>query len=98
MELDDESNELLVINTHKGLFKYNRLVFGVASSPAIWQRAIDQVLQNIPFTQCILDDIILSGKTDAEHLQSLEFVLKRLSDYGLKVNLAKCEFFKEKIS
>ena len=30
--LDKDSNEYLTINTHKGLFKYNRLVFGVALS------------------------------------------------------------------
>ena len=36
LELDDNSKSYLTINTHKGLYKYNRLVFGIASSPAIW--------------------------------------------------------------
>ena len=44
MEVTEESKKFLTINTHKGLFKYNRLVFGISSFPAIWQRAIDQVL------------------------------------------------------
>lgn len=70
----------------------------LSSSPAIWQRAIDQVLQNVPFTQCIQDDIIISGKSDDQHFQSLETVLKHLSDSNLKVNLDKCKFFKQKIS
>lgn len=98
MELDDTSKSLLVINTHKGLFRYNRLAFGVASAPAIWQRAIDQVLQSVPFTQCLLDDIIVSGRSDDEHLKNLDSVLQRLSTYNLKVNLDKCEFFQSKIS
>ena len=42
----------MVICTNRGLFQYNRLVFGVASAPAIWPRAIDQVLQGIPGVQC----------------------------------------------
>ena len=50
LELDDNSKSYLTINTHKGLYKYNRLVFGIASSPAIWQRIIDQVLDGIPNT------------------------------------------------
>jgi hypothetical protein len=35
MEMEEESNKFLTINTHKGLFHYNGLVFGVASAPAI---------------------------------------------------------------
>lgn len=46
--LDKDSKEYVTINTHKRLFKYNRLVFGVASSPAIFQRTMDTLLQGIP--------------------------------------------------
>ena len=38
IELDDESKKYIIINTvHKGLFKYNMLLFGVSSAPAIFQ-------------------------------------------------------------
>ena len=37
LELDDASKLLTTITTHKGLFKYNRLPFGVNSAPAIFQ-------------------------------------------------------------
>ena len=40
LELDEASKELCTVNTNKGLFKVNRLPFGVASSPALWQRTI----------------------------------------------------------
>ena len=97
LEVDDASKNLLTINTHKGLFRYNRMCFGVASAAAIWQRTIEQVLQGLPGVQCILDDMIVTGSTDAEHLQNLENVVKRLDENGLKANLEKCEFFKKRV-
>ena len=97
LEVTEESKKYLTINTHKGLFQYNRLVFGITSSPAIWQRAIDQVLQGVPGNQCILDDMLISGKTDEEHLENLESMLKRLQDAGLKANKEKCVFFKDRV-
>ncbi|KAI7813566.1 hypothetical protein IRJ41_020631 [Triplophysa rosa] len=98
MEMEDSSKKVLTINTQKGLYQYNRLVFGIASAPALWQKAMDQVLQDVPGTQCYLDDIIVTGKDDTEHLQNLQQVLTRLSEYGLRANKEKCEFFKKQIS
>ncbi|XP_061094922.1 uncharacterized protein K02A2.6-like [Conger conger] len=98
MEMEEDSKVFLTINTLKGLYHYNRLVFGVASAPAIWQRAMDQVLQGVPGTQCYLDDIIVTGANDDEHLKNLQKVLKRLEDYGLRVRRDKCEFFKSCIT
>ncbi|CAB3984638.1 Retrovirus-related Pol poly [Paramuricea clavata] len=34
------------------------VVLGVASAPAIWQQAMDQILEGIPHVQCILDMMI----------------------------------------
>ena len=95
MEVEDECRKLLTINTHKGLYQFNRLPFGVASAPAIWQRTMEQVLQGIPHTQCMLDDILVAGGQD--HLEIVEMVLQRLNKYGLKANLKKCEFLKDSL-
>ena len=97
MEVDEESRKYLTINTHKGLFSYNRLPFGIASAPAMFQAAMEQILQGLPGTKCYLDDILVTGGTDAEHLKNLDQVLQRLSDYGLRVKKKKCEFFKESV-
>jgi hypothetical protein len=78
MPIDDNSEKLLTINTHKGLYENNRLTFGIASAPSIWQRAMDQLLQGLSGVQCVLDDMIITGKSDEEHLQNLENVLHRL--------------------
>lgn len=98
MEVDEATRELMTINTQKGLYQYTRLQFGVAAAPAIWQRAIEQVLQGVPFTSSVLDDMIISGKTDEEHLANLDAVLERLEKFGLRANFNKCDFFQEQVS
>ena len=94
LDMEENSKKYLTINTHMGLFQYNRLVFDITSVPAIWQRTIDQVLEGTSGTRCILDDVIITGR---EHRAHLEDVLWRLQHHGLKPN-AKCEFFREKIT
>lgn len=73
--MEEKSKAYLTINTHKGLYRYNRLLYGVASAPSIWQRTMDQILQGLPGVHCILDDMIVTGKTDKEHLRNLDSVL-----------------------
>lgn len=90
--LDEESKEYTVINTHRGLFRYNRLPFGISSSPAIFQRAIDSLLQSIPNVVVYLDDILVTGETDAKHLENLTEVLRRMSEAGLRLKRSKCTF------
>ena len=97
MEVDERSKAYLTVNTHRGLFQYQRLPYGVASAPAIWQRAMDQVLQGLPGVQCYLDDIIVTGKSKEEHLEVLEKVLQRLEEYGLKANKEKCKFLRDSV-
>lgn len=92
-----DDRELLTINTPKGLFRFTRLPEGIASAPAIWQRAIDTVLQGIPGVQSYLDDLIISGKDEQSVLQTLDIVLARLADANLCVNVDKCVFMVEQV-
>lgn len=97
MEVHPDSRPYLTINTQKGLYRYCRLPEGIASAPALWQKAMDQVLQGIPHTQCYLDDILVTGSTDQEHLQNLALVLQRLEQANLRLNVNKCAFMQDSI-
>ena len=89
LPVDDDSKDLLVINTPKGLFRYNWLPYGVSVAPAIFQSVMDHVLHNFPVA-CYLDDILIAAPTVKEHDVLLEKVLQRLQDSGIHLREEKC--------
>lgn len=96
--LSDNSRILTTISTHRGLFMYNRLPYGISSAPAQFQRIIHQTLGNIDGVCAFLDDILITGKSNEEHMQNLENVLNRLANVGLTVKNEKCSFFQNRVS
>ena len=97
LPVDEESKQYLTINTHQGLYVYNRLPFGVSSAPAIFQKLMDTVLQGVPGVTCYIDDILVSSADEDSHLQSLEEVFNRLEKHGFRLKLEKCEFLLKSI-
>lgn len=67
LHLIEDWKPLLTINRQKGLYRYNRMVYGISPVPSVWQRTMDRNLQGIRGIQCILDDIIKTGKNDSEY-------------------------------
>ena len=92
LTLDDESKQYTVINTHRGLFRYNRLPFGISSAPGIFQRTMECLLRGIPKVMVYLDDILVTGTSEEDHLHNLQLVLDRLEEAGLHLKKGKCEF------
>ena len=84
----------LGFSTGRGLFQFNRTPFGLMSSAAAMQRAIERALAGLNNTICLVyvDDIIVTGKDYDDHIENLNTVLKRLIECGFKVNLSKCNF------
>ena len=84
LPLDPKSRDLVVVNTLKGLFRYTRLPYGIASAPGIFQRIMEGLMRGVPGV-VYLDDILIAGKTEAEHAVALEEVLNRLGQAGLRL-------------
>ena len=97
LPLAEDSKKFVTINTHKGLFAYNRLPFGVSSAPAIFQRSMETLLAGLPQVANFIDDILVTGSTTEEHLANLGKVLAKLQSAGLRLNRDKCEFLQPKI-
>jgi len=97
LELSTNSKEYLTINTLKGLFRFTRLTFGVASAPAIFQSTIDQILLGLENVFCYLDDILIGEKTVEKYRQKLELVLDRLNKFNVAINMGKCKLFEKEV-
>lgn len=98
LELREEDKEILTLNTSKGLYQCNRLMYGVASAPEIWQRTIESILKDIPDNTVFLDDIKIASISRNRHIEVLKLVLERLSKFNMRINLEKCVFLKDQIS
>ena len=97
LPLDEESKEYVTVNTHKCLYRYNHLPFGVSSAPSIFQRTMENLLQGIRGVSVYIDDILITGPTLHDHLQLLNTVLDKLQNSGLKLNRSKCLFLRSQI-
>ena len=89
---------VLVVNSHKGLFRYNRLSFLTAQAPVIFQKLVDNLVSGIPYVAAYLDDVIVTGRTKEEHMHNLNQFLAALTEYGMKLRLDKCEFFQQQVT
>ncbi|XP_043235721.1 uncharacterized protein K02A2.6-like [Amphibalanus amphitrite] len=97
MKLSKESQELCYLNTPFGLKRMLRLPYGVASAPMLFQRAMDRILKKVPGVKCLLDDILITGKTEEEALKRLDEVLQILKTNGLRLKKEKCQFMAKEV-
>jgi hypothetical protein len=89
----DDRNKT-AFTSHRGLYRFKRLPFGLVTAPATFQRAVDVILSSVRFQCAItyLDDIIIYSSSFEQHLIDLRKVLKPLRDSGITLKLAKCSF------
>ncbi|XP_037930428.1 uncharacterized protein K02A2.6-like [Teleopsis dalmanni] len=97
MELDEVSKSIMVVNTPLGLFQYQRLPYGIASAPAIFQRYLKQLICGIPECGNYLDDITISAPTSEKNIKRTEQILGILQQNGIKCKKEKCFFLKDEI-
>ena len=76
--LSPESATLTPFITPFGRFCFQRLPFGISSAPEHFQRRMQEILAGVPGVVCLMDDILVHGKSQEEHDATLKMVLTRL--------------------
>jgi len=95
--LSPSSQELLTIHTHRGLFRYKRLVYGIRCAPGLFQRAMDYILQGIPNVCCFIDDILIKGRNFEDCLSTTIPVLERLQTFNVHLRPSKYRWFEPEV-
>ena len=78
------------------VFYFAKTPFGLASAPASLGKVLAKAFKDVPRSFCTyyMDDVIIYSRDAASHLQHVTCVLTALLAAGLKINLAKCKFFR----
>lgn len=100
MEVAEQDRDKTAFCTREGLFHFNVMPFGLCNAPATFQRLMDLMLAGLLWESCLvyIDDVIIMGSDFQSHLRNIAAVLTRLLNAGLKVNPAKCQFFKREVT
>ena len=75
LQLDDESQLLTAFSTPWGRYMYKRLPMGISSSPEIFQRAMEKILEGMDIVEVIFDDFLLHSQTMEQHSKILRQTL-----------------------
>jgi hypothetical protein len=94
-----EHRHLTAFVCQNQLNEYAKSPFGLKTSPAVFQRNMELVIQGAnEYCSAYLDDLIIRSRTKKEHLKHIEDVLRRCNDHNLQMKLAKCDFFVSEVS
>jgi hypothetical protein len=88
----DDAKEKTVFRSHRGLWQFRRMPFGLCNGPSVFQQVMQGVLAPYLwlFTLVYIDDIVVFSKSWEEHLIHLDKVLGAIAKAGITLSPPKC--------
>ena len=82
-----------------GFYEFTRMPFGLCNALVTFQCLMQNTLGDLNLTYCViyLDDVIVFGCTEEEHLECLCMVFEKFREFNLKLKPSKCSFFQLEI-
>ena len=95
LEMSEEDVEKTAFRTHRGLFQFKRMPFGLRNGPSIFQRVMQGILAPYLWIFCLvyIDDIVIYSKSYEEHIEHLDKVLEAIEKAGITLSPVKCHLF-----
>ncbi len=82
-----------------GFYQCERMPFGLTNAPATFQRLMERCMGELHMKENVtfIDDVIVHGCTFDEELTRLGHAFEKIRSSNLKLNPAKCSFFKRRV-
>ena len=96
--LEESSWHLTTFITPFGRYCFNKLPFGISSTPEHFQWRMSEILQGQEGVLCHMDDVLIFGQNQQEHDSRLHSVLQCIQAAGLTLNPNKYEFSKKSLT
>lgn len=92
--IEEEDRPKTAFRTHRGLYQFRRMPFGLRNGPSIFQRIMQNVLAPYLwiFSLVYIDDIVIYSKTFDDHVKHLQLVLRAITDAKITLSPSKCHF------
>ena len=80
-------------------YEFTQIPFGLCNTPATFQKLMQNTLGELNLTYCViyLNDVIVFGRTEEEHLEHLQVVFEHFREFNLKLKPSKCNLFQSEI-
>ena len=98
VHLTEKSSKLLVINTHKGRYRFKGMPFGAKMSQDVFQMKMDLIMERCPGVISIHDDMVVYGVSEEDHDANLVNLLNVAQIEGLVLNSKKLELKHPRVS
>jgi hypothetical protein len=94
VEIEESDRHKTAFITHRGLFQFKRMPFGLRNAPAQFQRMMDTILGSLRWEAalCYIDDVLVFSDTWEQHLAHLRRLFASCRDAGLMFSKEKCRF------
>lgn len=97
--LHENSRKYTAFSTDNGMFQWKVLPFGLSIAPSGFSRMMALAFAGLSPERCFsyMDDLIVIGYSEENHIQNLREIFKTCRKYNLKLNPLKCHFFQSEV-
>ena len=103
IKVHPDSQEKITFTTHKSLYEFLVMPFGLRNAPTTFQRTMQEVLRELnpengpDFVSVYIDDVLIFSRNLEDHIKHIQQVVQRIADCGLKLKPDKCHFARREV-